>query len=111
MAEIVHYRMVGQYDQLHEVKVSPEGNYSLQRGSYVSATPVAGKMASSQLLELHAALDELGPGFEAPIPAESGGFVSELWVGEGSGRRHYKWWGNSQPNPAIARVLDILKGL
>jgi hypothetical protein len=105
------YRMVGQYDQLFQIDIRPDGSYQLETGSYRSASPQRGTLTPEQ----QAGIERLAASLTGPFPPDPGdadGFVSELVLNPGRDAEVIRWWGRlTDPTTPLAQLTGLLRSL
>lgn len=104
------YERVGQYDQAEDIRITTDGRYELQDGTYVSRGVRSGVLPPDERRALKQAIDQLPPDPAPPIPAEAEGFVGHVSIRDEAVTRTITFWGPvpDLPNP-VRRFLSLLR--
>ena len=106
------YRLQGPGDWFLQVRVAPDGRFRLEQGSFRSAPPRIGRLDPAQRVQLAALLEQLAPLSSWSYGPLGGGFEAELVLGDGPGRRYFRWSGRPAGRPlALVGIANLLHAL
>jgi hypothetical protein len=108
----IKYQVVGEEDYAFEVKISSNGEYEVNSGTYTSQPPRTGMLTEEQEVELLAAIKALGIPREHPMPQGGEAFKAHLTVGEEGESVTYPFWEGALEEDArlkdLVRLLEML---
>jgi hypothetical protein len=108
----IKYQVVGEEDYAFEVKISSNGEYEVNSGTYTSEPPRTGTLTEEQETELLAAIKALGIPREHPVPVGGEAFEAHLTIGEEGEAVTYPFWEGALEEDArlkdLVRLLEML---
>jgi hypothetical protein len=108
----IRYEVVGEEDYAFEVKISSNGDYVINSGTYTSQPPRKGMLTEDQEENLLAAIKALGIPKVHPVPQGGNAFEAHLTIGEEGDAVTYSFWEGALEEDTklkdLVRLLEML---
>jgi len=108
----IRYQVVGEEDYAFEVKISSNGEYEVNSGTYTTQPPRKGMLTEEQKAGLLAAIRALGIPDAHPVPQGGNAFEAHLTIGEEDEAVTYAFWEGAleedQKLNDLVRLLEML---
>ena len=108
----IKYLVVGEEDYAFEVKISSNGEYEVNSGTYTTEPPRKGTLTEAQEVDLVAAIRAVGTPNEHPVPQGGNAFKAHLTIGEGNEAvTCFFWEGALEEDPKLNDLVQLLEKL
>jgi len=101
---------IGQYDRAEDIRITADGYYEVQDGTYVSRGVRRGRLGTAERQALTQALAQLPADPAPPIPAGAEGFHGHLAIRDETSTRTITFWGPVPDLPGpLRRVVTLVR--